>query len=102
MPKNQREREMAKSSQGESSSKTAEKAEAACKTKGPPERDEAQRSTRLGPRGGRKDVEERALTAALELLARHPYRDVSVRDIAERAHVSHALLHRYLGSKEDI
>ena len=55
-----------------------------------------------GPRGGGEAVKARALEAAEELfIARGPHR-VSVRDIAARAGVSHALVHRYLGSKDDI
>ena len=55
-----------------------------------------------GPRGGGEAVKARVLEAAEELFtARGPHR-VSVRDIAARAGVSHALVHRYLGSKDDI
>jgi AcrR family transcriptional regulator len=42
------------------------------------------------------------LDAAYDLFAAHGYDAVSVREIAERAGVSHALVHRYLGSKRDI
>ena len=42
------------------------------------------------------------LDAAEELFADHPYGDVSVRAIADTAGVSHALVHRYVGSKADI
>ncbi len=55
-----------------------------------------------GPRGGGEVVKARVLEAAGELFTtRGPHR-VSVRDIAARAGVSHALVHRYLGSKDDI
>lgn len=55
-----------------------------------------------GPRGGGEAVKARVLEAAEALFtARGPHR-VSVRDIAARAGVSHALVHRYLGSKDDI
>lgn len=42
------------------------------------------------------------LDAAAELFSERSFAAVSVRDIAERAGVSHALVHRYLGSKEDV
>ncbi|HET6477441.1 MAG TPA: helix-turn-helix domain-containing protein [Thermoleophilia bacterium] len=42
------------------------------------------------------------LDAARELFAERSFAAVSVRDIAERAGVSHALVHRYLGSKDDV
>lgn len=51
---------------------------------------------------GRAEVVEATLSAAAELFAEHNPSQVSVRDIAARAGVSHALVHRYLGSKEDI
>jgi AcrR family transcriptional regulator len=41
------------------------------------------------------------LEAAEELFAAHGFDAVTVRAIAERAGVSHALVHRYLGSKAD-
>jgi AcrR family transcriptional regulator len=42
------------------------------------------------------------LEAAEDLFAARGYDAVSVREIAERAGVSHALVHRYLGSKAEI
>jgi AcrR family transcriptional regulator len=42
------------------------------------------------------------LAAAQRLFADRGFLAVSVRDIAAEAGVSHALIHRYLGSKEDI
>jgi AcrR family transcriptional regulator len=42
------------------------------------------------------------LDAAEELFAEHGFTAVTVRDIAKQAGVSHALVHRYLGSKEDV
>jgi AcrR family transcriptional regulator len=42
------------------------------------------------------------LEAAEELFSAHGFDVVTVRAIAERAGVSHALVHRYLGSKADI
>ena len=55
-----------------------------------------------GVRGGRAQVEERVLVAAQHLFAERGFRGVTVRDIATEAGVSHALVHRYLGSKEAI
>ena len=62
------------------------------------------RSTETGRarRGGRAQVEERALVAAQRLFAERGLHGTTVRDIASEAGVSHALVHRYLGSKEDI
>ena len=40
--------------------------------------------------------------AALALLAERSPREVSVRDIAARAGVNHALVHRHFGSKQDL
>lgn len=53
-------------------------------------------------RRGREATTAAILKAAQELFSEHGYSAVSVRDIAERAGVSHALVHRYLGSKADI
>jgi AcrR family transcriptional regulator len=47
-------------------------------------------------------VVARVLDAAEELFSKHPYADVSVREIADAAGVSHALVHRYVGAKADI
>lgn len=52
--------------------------------------------------GGRAVVEERVLACAQRLFAERGFRDVTVRDIAAAAGVSHALVHRYLGSKKAI
>jgi AcrR family transcriptional regulator len=38
--------------------------------------------------------------AAVELLAEHGPRDVTVRQVAERARVNHALVHRHFGTKD--
>lgn len=57
---------------------------------------------RAAPKGGREAVATRALDAAERLFADRPYADVSVRGIADEAGVSHALVHRYVGSKADI
>lgn len=54
------------------------------------------------PRGTREETTEAILDAAEELFAQHGYTAVTVREIAAAAGVSHALVHRYLGSKEDV
>ena len=54
------------------------------------------------PLRGRETTTAAILDAAEELFAARGYDAVSVRDIAERAGVSHALVHRYLGSKAEI
>jgi AcrR family transcriptional regulator len=69
---------------------------------GTTENSSAARGTRGAPRGGRDAVVTRVLDAAEELFSEHPYADVSVRGIGEAAGVSHALVHRYVGSKADI
>lgn len=53
-------------------------------------------------RRGREATTAAILDAAQELFSEHGYSAVSVRDIAERAGFSHALVHRYLGSKADL
>lgn len=75
----------------------------------PPTRSEAQsqgrrRAERSGPthRGGREATTAAILDAAEELFAERGFKAATVRAIAERAGVSHALVHRYLGSKADI
>lgn len=50
----------------------------------------------------RHQTEERMLAAAQHLFAERGFHAVSVRDIAAEVGVSHALVHRYLGSKEEI
>jgi TetR/AcrR family transcriptional regulator, repressor for neighboring sulfatase len=52
--------------------------------------------------GAREATTAAMLDAAEELFAAHGFTAVSVRDIAKQAGVSHALVHRYLGSKDDI
>jgi AcrR family transcriptional regulator len=49
---------------------------------------------------GRDETSEAILDAAEELFADRGYTAVTVREIAAAAGVSHALVHRYLGSKE--
>ena len=53
-------------------------------------------------RGAREATTAAMLEAAEELFAAYGFTAVSVRDIAKQAGVSHALVHRYLGSKDDI
>ena len=53
-------------------------------------------------RGGREQTTAAILDAAEELFADRGYTAVTVRDIAAAAGVSHALVHRYLGSKEQV
>ena len=52
--------------------------------------------------GAREATTAAMLDAAEELFAARGFTAVSVRDIAKQAGVSHALVHRYLGSKDDI
>lgn len=51
---------------------------------------------------GRAAVMDAVLDAATELIAERGPRAVTVRSIAERAGVNHALVHRYFGSKDDL
>jgi AcrR family transcriptional regulator len=51
---------------------------------------------------GRDEVIEATVKAAADLFAERNPSQVSVREIAARAGVSHALVHRYLGSKDEI
>jgi AcrR family transcriptional regulator len=58
---------------------------------------------RSGPRrGGREQTTAVILDAAEKLFADRGFTAVTVRDIAAAAGVSHALVHRYLGSKQDV
>ncbi|HEX5643685.1 MAG TPA: helix-turn-helix domain-containing protein [Thermoleophilia bacterium] len=54
------------------------------------------------PRRGRDATTAAILDAADVLFRERGYEDVTVRDIAEQAGVSHALVHQYVGSKEDL
>jgi TetR/AcrR family transcriptional regulator, repressor for neighboring sulfatase len=54
------------------------------------------------PRGGRDAVVERVLDAAEQLFSLRGYAGTSMRDVAAAAGVSHALAHRYVGSKADL
>jgi AcrR family transcriptional regulator len=54
------------------------------------------------PRRGREQTSEAILDAAEELFARGGPEGVSVREIAAQAGISHALVHRYLGSKQEV
>ena len=53
-------------------------------------------------RGGREQTTAAILDAAEVLFAERGFTAVTVRDIAAEAGVSHALVHRYLGSKEQV
>ena len=53
-------------------------------------------------RGGREQSTAAILDAAEKLFAERGFTAVTVRDIAAEAGVSHALVHRYLGSKQDV
>jgi AcrR family transcriptional regulator len=55
-----------------------------------------------GSRRGREKTTAAILDAATKLFAARGFTAVSVRDIAAEAGVSHALVHRYLGSKQDV
>ena len=54
------------------------------------------------PRASREQRTATMLDAAAQLFAERGPRNMSVRDIAASAGVSHALVHRYLGTKEEI
>lgn len=51
---------------------------------------------------GRDEVIQNTVQAAVQLFSERNPSQVSVREIAARAGVSHALVHRYMGSKHDI
>ena len=53
-------------------------------------------------RRGREATTAAILDAAEELFSAHGYNAVAVRDIAERAGVSHPIVHTYVGSKADV
>lgn len=55
-----------------------------------------------GARGDSEQTKAAILEAARELFAERGVKAVRVRDIAHDAGVTHALVHRYFGSKEDI
>jgi TetR/AcrR family transcriptional regulator, repressor for neighboring sulfatase len=54
------------------------------------------------PRRGREATTAAILDAAAELFSERGYAAVSVREVATRAGVSHALVHRYLGGKAEL
>ena len=54
------------------------------------------------PRLGRQRSTETMLAAAAQLFIERGPSNVTVRDIAARAGVSHTLVHAYLGTKEDV
>jgi AcrR family transcriptional regulator len=51
---------------------------------------------------GRDEVVAAIQAAAIELLAEHGPRELTVRAIAARAGVNHALVHRHFGTKDDL
>ena len=53
-------------------------------------------------RSGREQTTAAILDAAEKLFAERGFTAVTVRDIAAEAGVSHALVHRYLGSKQHV
>ena len=53
-------------------------------------------------RGGREQTTAAILDAAEKLFSERGFTAVTVRDIAAEAGVSHALVHRYLGSKQEV
>jgi TetR/AcrR family transcriptional regulator, repressor for neighboring sulfatase len=55
-----------------------------------------------GRRGGRAQTTAAILDEAEKLFAARGFTAVTVREIAAEAGVSHALVHRYLGSKQDV
>lgn len=59
-------------------------------------------NSRPRTRASRQETTERILDAAEELFASRNPKDVTVRDVAEQAGVTHALVHQYVGSKEDL
>jgi TetR/AcrR family transcriptional regulator, repressor for neighboring sulfatase len=61
-----------------------------------------ERGKRERRRGSREQTTAAILDAAEDLFAERGFTAVSVRDIAAAAGVSHALVHRYLGSKEQV
>jgi AcrR family transcriptional regulator len=61
-----------------------------------------ERGKRERRRGSREQTTAAILDVAEALFAERGFTAVSVRDIAAEAGVSHALVHRYLGSKEQV
>ena len=57
---------------------------------------------RRTPRRGREATTAAILDAAQELFSERGYHAASVREIAERAGVTHALVHQYVGRKSDV
>ena len=54
------------------------------------------------PRGDSAVTRQVILAAARELFAAHGVDGVSVRQIAAKAGVNHALVHRYFGTKDEM
>lgn len=55
-----------------------------------------------GPRSSAVETRQRILEAARDLFAQHGVDGVSVRDIASAAGVTHPLVHRYFGTKQQM
>lgn len=55
-----------------------------------------------GPKPRRPAARARILAAAIDLFSRHPYGETSLRDIAARAEVDVAYVHRSFGSKAEL
>lgn len=53
-------------------------------------------------RASREETTKRILDAAEQLYSVRNPRDVTVREIAEKAGVTHALVHQYIGTKDDL
>jgi TetR/AcrR family transcriptional regulator, repressor for neighboring sulfatase len=54
------------------------------------------------PRRSREEVSQALIDAAAELFSERPSGHVTVREIAARADVNPALIHRYFGTKDDL
>ncbi|WP_025272350.1 TetR family transcriptional regulator [Haloglycomyces albus] len=57
---------------------------------------------KAGRRSGNPDTKDDILTAARDLFALNTFRQVTIRDIADRAEVDPALIHHYFGTKRDL
>jgi AcrR family transcriptional regulator len=64
-------------------------------------KDRAGASKNAAPRG-RDETMTAVLAAAAELFAERSPSQVSIREIAERAHVNHSLVHRHFGTKAEL
>ena len=64
--------------------------------------EKAARPRKKQVRFSREVTTERILDAAEELFSHRDPKSVTMREIAERAGVTHALVHQYLGTKDDV